>query len=157
MEAAEGWSNKPMVDIPSADTLSTKMALLVIARCGFGLSFDWRSPPIGPDGEMSVQEALRLLTDSYIISMMIPKWIQYLPFPGFAQIRRSNDVFLTFMEHEIAVRKEEVRACSESSEERIDAFTMLVRANEQERGKLRLSDEEVIGNVFILLFAGHGE
>jgi len=30
-----------------------------------------------------------------------------------------------------------------------------VRANEQEKGKLRLDDQEVIGNVFILLFAGH--
>jgi len=32
---------------------------------------------------------------------------------------------------------------------------MLVNANEQESGKLQLSDQELIGNVFIMLFAGH--
>ncbi|KAG6900466.1 hypothetical protein C0993_010184 [Termitomyces sp. T159_Od127] len=149
MEATEGWSNKQMVDIPSVETLSTKMALLLIARCGFGFSFDWSAPPAGPDGEMSVQEALRVLTDSYVISMMLPEWMQYLPLPGFAKIRRSIEVLSVFMEHEIAVRTEEVRAGSESSEGRVDAFTMLVRANEQETGKLKLSNEEV-GTVSIL-------
>lgn len=95
-------------------------------------------------------------------------------FASFAKIRRSTEAFSAFMEREIAVRTEEVRAGSEYAEERVDAFTMLVRANEQETGKLRLSDQEVvrtenlycktyletygqIGNVFILLFAGHGE
>ncbi|KAG6860150.1 hypothetical protein C0995_015073, partial [Termitomyces sp. Mi166 len=155
MEAAEGWSNKTVVDIPSVQVLSTKMALLVIARCGFGFSFDWSAPPADPDDKMSVQQALRLIADSYIIGMMIPKWMQYLPLPGFAKIRRASEAFSTFMEHEIAVRTEEIRAGSEFAEERADALTMLVRANEQETGKLKLSDQEVIGNVFILLFAGH--
>ncbi|KAG6809204.1 hypothetical protein H0H93_016018, partial [Arthromyces matolae] len=131
------------------------MALLVIARCGFGFAFKWSAPPTTPDGEMSVQEALRILADSYVIGFIVPAWIRNLPLHGFDKIRQALEAFSTFMEHEIVARTEEVRSGSESAEERTDAFTMLVRANEQETGKLKLSNREVIGNVFILLFAGH--
>ncbi|KAG6909415.1 hypothetical protein DXG01_000568 [Tephrocybe rancida] len=42
------------------------------------------------------------------------------------------------MKREIAARTEEVRSGSEFSDQRADTFTMLVRANEQETGKLKL-------------------
>ncbi|KAG6865642.1 hypothetical protein C0991_000812 [Blastosporella zonata] len=155
MEAAEGWSNCDVVDLPAVQAISTKMALLVIAKCGFGLSVDWSAPPIGPDGEITVQEAVRVLADSYIVGMMMPNWVQYLPLPGFAEIRRAFQAFTGFMQHEIASRTEEVRSGSQLADDRKDTFTMIVRANEQESGKLKLSDQEVIGNVFIMLFAGH--
>ncbi|KAG6900467.1 hypothetical protein C0993_010185 [Termitomyces sp. T159_Od127] len=129
--------------------------------CGFGFTFDWFAPPIVPNGKISVQEALRVLVDSYVISLLVPKWLQYLPLPGFVKhnhnipyadntsssftkVRQASKTFLAFMKHEIAVRAKEVRAGCEFAEEHADAFTMLVRANEQETGKLRLSDEEVV-------------
>ncbi|KAG6830546.1 hypothetical protein H0H87_007745 [Tephrocybe sp. NHM501043] len=133
------------------------MALLVIGRCGFGFQFDWSAPPVGPDGKITIQEALRVLADSYIIGMMMPDWVRYLPFPGFSRIRDATDEFTGFMSREISIREEEVRNGSELADQRVDAFTMLVRANEQETDKLKLTDQEVIGNVFIMLFAGHGE
>ncbi|KAG6828824.1 hypothetical protein H0H92_006649 [Tricholoma furcatifolium] len=155
MEVAEGWSIRDTVDVPSVQTISTKMALLIIAKCGFGFPVDWSAPPTDPDGTMSIQEALRVVADSYIISLMAPDWVRSLPIPGFAKVRKAVHAFTAFMSREVEVRRQEVRDGSETSEERVDAFTMLVRANEQETGKRRLTDQEVIGNVFILLFAGH--
>ncbi|KAG6918369.1 hypothetical protein DXG01_015021 [Tephrocybe rancida] len=131
------------------------MALLVIAKCGFGLTVEWSAPPVGPDGNITVQEAVRVLADSYFVGMMMPNWVQYLPVPGFSKIRRASKAFTGFMAREIATRAEEVRNGSELTDQRADTFTMLVRANEQETGKLKLSEQEVIGNVFIMLFAGH--
>ncbi|KAG6815553.1 hypothetical protein H0H87_000605, partial [Tephrocybe sp. NHM501043] len=155
MEDAEGWSNRDSVEIPAVEAISTKMALLIIAKCGFGLPVHWSTPPFGPDGNMSVQEAIRVLVDSYIIGMMMPTWVQYLPLPGFPKIRRAFKEFTAFMTHEIVTRTEEVRSGSELADSRRDTFTMIVRANEQETDKVKLSDPEVIGNVFIMLFAGH--
>lgn len=151
MESFEGWVGKDTVEIPAVQKLSTKLALLVIAKCGFGFSFDWSAPPTGPDGRMSVQEALRVLADSHIIGLLAPDWVRYLPLPGFSRIRQAFDAFSAFMQKEIEARTADVQ----NGDERTDAFTMLVRANEQEKGKLRLDDQELIGNVFILLFAGH--
>ncbi|KAG5633566.1 hypothetical protein H0H81_006811 [Sphagnurus paluster] len=82
IEAGEGWVTKDTIEIPVVQKITTKMALLVIARCGFGLSFDWSAPPISPDGTTSVQESLRILTDSYIVSLIAPDWVRYLPLPG---------------------------------------------------------------------------
>ncbi|KAG6909423.1 hypothetical protein DXG01_000576 [Tephrocybe rancida] len=155
MVAAEGWSTRNTVDIPTVQTFTTKTALLVIAKCGFGLPVEWSAPPVGPDGKITVQEAVRVLADSYIVSLIMPSWVQYLPVPGFSKIRRATEAFTGFMKREIAARSEEVRSGSEFSDQRADMFTMLVRANEQETGKLKLSDQEVIGNVFIMLLAGH--
>ncbi|KAG6828823.1 hypothetical protein H0H92_006648 [Tricholoma furcatifolium] len=155
--AHQGWSTMNTVDLPFFQTISTKMALLIVAKCGFqvGFSVDWSAPPTDPDGTISIQEALRVDTDSYVLSLMVPNWVRSLPLPGFAKVHRAVHAFSAFMSCEVAIRREEVRGGSESSEERVDAFTMLVRANEQETEKRRLTDQEVIGNVFILLFAGH--
>lgn len=65
-------------------------------------------------------------------------------FSSFTKIRQASKAFLAFMKHGIAVRAKEVKAGSGFAEEHADAFTILVRANEQETGKLKLSDEEVV-------------
>jgi len=89
MESFEGWVGKDTVEIPAVQKLSIKLALLVIAKCGFGFSFDWSAPPTVPDGRMSVQEAVRMLADSHIIGLLAPNWVRYLPFPRFGQIREA--------------------------------------------------------------------
>ncbi|KAG6844480.1 hypothetical protein H0H87_006616 [Tephrocybe sp. NHM501043] len=155
MEVAEGWSTRDTVDIPAVQTITTKMALLIIAKCGFGLPVKWSAPPIGSDGNMAVHEALRVLVDSYIVSMLMPNWLTEHTVTSFAKIRAAFQAFTGFMDHEIGARAEEVRSGTEAAENRTDMFTMLVRANEQETGKLKLDDQEVIGNVFIMLFGGH--
>ncbi len=57
------------------------------------------------------------------------------------------------MQTQVEERRREVR---DGTSQRDDVFTRLVRANEDEESKYRLSDEELVGNVFVVLFAGHG-
>jgi len=54
-------------------------ALLMIVRCGFGLDIDWTTPPKSPNGDMTVQQALRMSLDAYKMAIFTPKWIQNLP------------------------------------------------------------------------------
>ena len=62
-----------------------------------------------------------------------------------------------FMHSQIAERKAEIASGSSGITEcRNDAFTMLIKANEGEGGKFQLDDQELVGNVYIMLFAGHG-
>ena len=48
-----------------------------------------------------------------------------------------------FMKDQVAERRTEFRGQTESSKRR-DVFTMLVKANEDESGKYRLDDEELV-------------
>lgn len=62
------------------------------------------------------------------------------------EIREAHHKLLGFMKQQVEERRVEVRASlSEGSDGRHDAFTMLVKANEDE-GKLKLSDEELVGH-----------
>ena len=61
---------------------------------------------------------------------------------------------MEFMHSQVTERKAEI--ASSITEGRNDAFTMLIKANGDEGGKFQLDDQELIGNVYIMLFAGHG-
>ncbi|KAG6807471.1 hypothetical protein H0H92_007349 [Tricholoma furcatifolium] len=156
----EGWSNQNVIEIPGIQTYTTKLALLVMSKCGFGLQYDWSSPPTDPDGNMSIQESLRLLADTFMLDFVFPSWVLN-HFPSFAQRREAFRALTGFLKQRIALRIDEVRSGSQATDERTDIFTLIVRANVQDSGKVVLDEEEVnfiatkIGNVFALLFAGH--
>ncbi|KAF8637894.1 hypothetical protein AX17_002517 [Amanita inopinata Kibby_2008] len=155
MISTEGWSDKDSVDVPVAQKLTFKLALLVIARCGFGFSFDWNTPPQAPNAVMSVQEALRIIVDNTKINVFAP-WLLKLPFEKFRKVATANNQFTDFMRTSVVERRATVRGQTEkSNQDASDAFTMLVEANEEEAGKFKLSESELIGNVFLMLLAGH--
>ncbi|KAF8068982.1 cytochrome P450 [Lyophyllum atratum] len=155
MISAEGWGTKDTIDVPVIQKLTFKLALLIIGKCGFGFSFNWTTPPTAPDGTMSVQEALRIVADTHMWAIFAPKWLLALPFRKFRQSREAHDQLMGFMRGQVANRKAEISGHESAKPSNNDAFTMLVKANEDETSKLQLDDEELIGNVFIMLFAGH--
>jgi cytochrome P450 len=74
-------------------------------------------------------------------------------------LKEAHEQLMAFMRSQVAERKAEIASGSSSIRERErgnDIFTMLVRANEDEGAKFQLGDQELIGNVFIMLIAGHG-
>lgn len=155
MIEAEGWSDlsRQVFDEPVVQRLTFKLALLIISVCGFGFdSFSWSEPPKDENREMGVQESLRVFTETIMISTMAPKWFWKLPIALIREMRKAHETLREFMHNQIANRKMEVRS---GAPPRHDVFSMLVHANEEEGGKLPLDDTELIGNVFILLFAGH--
>ncbi|KAF9485606.1 cytochrome P450 [Pholiota conissans] len=160
MVSAEGCDGKEVIDIPAVQSLTSKFALLLIGKCGFGFNFDWSAPPKASDGRMSFQESLRILLDATMIIGFVPKWMQRLPLPKFKEIRMADAEMRNFMQAQIQKKKAEYRSKGDRvafrGEDGVDVFTLLVGANEEEDGKFKLDDEELIGNVFIMLFAGHG-
>ncbi|KAG9223608.1 hypothetical protein CCMSSC00406_0009239 [Pleurotus cornucopiae] len=148
MVAAEGWHELNVVDIPI-------LAILIIGKCGFGFPFDWTSQAPHPNGSMSIQESIRVVTSNAAL-MTSPKWIQKLPFNVFQKVWSARDELMQFLKEQVAERKTALSGFPKESEERSkDMFSMLVSANEAESEKLKLSDEEVVGNIFAMLFAGN--
>lgn len=99
--AAEGWDQMSTIDAPRVQqytfkvrllfslglfcqiTHQIKLALLVISACGFGISYSWSEPPTSkrPDGTeaMSMQEALRIVSETISLATFAPKWLKALP------------------------------------------------------------------------------
>ncbi|KAH8110759.1 cytochrome P450 [Phellopilus nigrolimitatus] len=159
MVTSEGWLSKPSVDIPITQVYTFKLALFIIASCGFGLPFTWDEPPIVKDGAMSIQESLRLVSEANLARTSAPKLLWWLPIPKFRYIETAYQTLDAFIRTQVAQRKAEIRQeltdNGRTEIERSDVFSRLVLANESETEKLPLDDQELIGNVFVLLFAGH--
>lgn len=59
-------------------------------------------------------------------------------------MREAHQQLANFMREQVAERKAEIHGQDQVSKTKDDAFTMLVRANEDESGKLRLDDQELV-------------
>uniref|UniRef100_A0A0W0FX74 Cytochrome P450 n=1 Tax=Moniliophthora roreri TaxID=221103 RepID=A0A0W0FX74_MONRR len=155
LQTEPGWTGKS-VDAPVIQEITFKFALLVLGICGFGFDFSWGAPPETEQGEMTVQEAIRTVLDANMLLAFAPEWVLRLPFGEMKRSRKAYNQLTRFMQDQVKLRKEEVRSQMKEEYKR-DAFSMLVQANESEDGgvKNKLNDEELIGNVFVMLFAGH--
>ena len=96
-----------------------------------------------------------------------------------SEIAEADEHLMEFMKTQVRERKAVIGSTAPSEHKagkqlQADVFTMLVKANEDEGAKLKLDDEELvrtvnpfirnftqpamqIGNIFIMLFAGHGK
>ncbi|KAF9525621.1 cytochrome P450 [Crepidotus variabilis] len=155
MTAAEQWDGKQEIVVPVAQDITFKLALLVIGKCGFGFRFGWLDSPQSGGRKFSLQEALRIVADTNLQATLLPKWIRrYSPIKSFRDSYEAYEQMAQFMDQHVAQKKEEIQS-KNSTEIGKDVLTLLVQANEQENSKLKMSKEELLGNVFILLFAGH--
>lgn len=108
---------------------------------------------------MSIQEALRIVADTNLLQVFAPKWVLRLPFSKCvflfvsftvllttSRIQQSNNAYeslTVFMKEQVAARKAEAQDSNSK-----DAFTLLVKANEQEETKNKLDDAELVGVLF---------
>jgi len=151
MILTEGWDTRDAVHVPVMQDVTMKFAFLIISTCGFGFPATWADPPKSQDGKMPVQQALKIVAGTHLLTLAVPRWLLYLPIPSFTRAREARRRLLAFMHEQVAERKVDVSAGGPS----VDAFTTLVKANQDESTKYQLDDEELIGNVFLFMFAGH--
>ena len=76
----EGWTQKGLVTLRPVQTYTTRVAFLVISAYGFGLLFQWEEPTDNNDGEMGIQEAMRIWVNTASVRMLAPPWVYKLPF-----------------------------------------------------------------------------
>ncbi|KAF8138095.1 cytochrome P450, partial [Mycena galopus ATCC 62051] len=159
----EGWKHKNFVDLPVTQKITFKFAFLLIGTCGFGFDWTWFLPgnsSRAADGGIPIQEAFKIFAESLLITATLPKWFSYLPIPRLREVRLAGERLRAFMQEEVAERKRSVAA----GDTRADALTIMVKSNQNESSKYQLDDQELvqyissysqIGNLFVLMFAGH--
>ncbi|CCM05091.1 uncharacterized protein FIBRA_07298 [Fibroporia radiculosa] len=160
MIAHEGWADQDTVEITVLQRLTSKLAFLLLAVCGFGLDASWSDPTTTSTGGMTVPHALRIFVMPSI-AVLLPKWMRWIPLKQVRDFCHARGLLDQYMRTQVNERRKLVKSQIELNEEGSrDIFSVLVRANELnarsvDTQKLTLSDGEVISNVFLMLFAGH--
>ncbi|KAI5122235.1 hypothetical protein M0805_007102 [Coniferiporia weirii] len=145
------WENKAEVPIDNAVDITLALALLVIGSAGFGRKISFADDLKVPPGHvMMFKDALKITSQGMILGVVIPKWAM-----GFTQhfrnVRTAFADLQKYMQEMIDERRN-----AENKPDRYDLFSSLLDANQEaEDVKTRLSDTELIGNIFIFLLAGH--
>lgn len=150
MVTNEGWLNKSLVEIPSMHDLTYKYAMILIATCGFGHRLGWKLDKSSSD-DMSFGEAMEIIVDSHILLLILPKWAYSLPVKRFRDAARAYKTLLSFMQNLIDTSRNSLSAGAPIQN---DILSLMIESNENE-DKLTMDDSELIGNTFLLLFAGH--
>ncbi|KAJ3513193.1 hypothetical protein NLJ89_g3084 [Agrocybe chaxingu] len=154
MMETEGWSAKSSVDVDGFLRITMRLAFLVISRCGFGISLSWSSDEKGDLNTAKVNDALAMVTETVLLRLMIPNWAYKLPIKRLHEIDETWKFLAVFMRDSIKSRAQMLSGDPELLSKSDDVFTRLVSASDNV-GKYNLSEEEVIGNTFLLMFAGY--
>ncbi|KAJ7772411.1 cytochrome P450 [Mycena metata] len=147
MVDAEGWAAKD------------EFALIIISRCGFGQPMPWKIAPNENAIQMTLSEAIGIVSRSTIARLVTPRWVYRLPIRRLRNIETAWKRVDAELKHLVASRRAEMASAKErTASERKDVFRLVIRASDGE-GTLSMSDEELIrahaGNMYLLLMAGH--
>lgn len=131
-----------------------KFALHVITGAGFGVPFSWEvsSDEIWPNHQLSFRNAVSSVLHHLLGIVFVPKILWKLPIEYLREAELSYEEFGKYM-HELLER--EKKRGEDSNGQNLLA-TLVKHAAEDDVGeKGRLNDQEIIGNTFIFLIAGH--
>ncbi|KAJ7221875.1 cytochrome P450 [Mycena rebaudengoi] len=154
MMETEGWIHESEHIVAATNVITQKLALIVISYCGFGRAISWKD--VANKGSvMSFGEALAIVSSSSVARLITPRWMYKLPIPRLHNIETAYTSLAEFMQALIKSRREELSVDkNQEDQERKDLFRVMLRASEGE-GQLRMTDDELTGNTFLMLFAGH--
>ncbi|KAJ7489388.1 cytochrome P450 [Mycena latifolia] len=155
MVDGENWSDDEDILVDDFNRLSRKLALILIFRCGFGLPMPWDDAPTDQNG-LTFGKSLTVVTETVIPRLIIPSRLYKLPIKRLRIMEQAWSGLGSFMHTFVETRKDKQRGDTKSADEkqRGDILSRLVAAMHTD-GKLDFDEQEVIGSIFTLMFAGH--
>ncbi|GAA6010361.1 hypothetical protein JCM10207_005192 [Rhodosporidiobolus poonsookiae] len=154
LEEAKGEDGKTVVK--EVEDVLAVLTLLVIGETGFGVNFPWPASP-SPIHELtrasSLVEVTQAVHEGVLPVAILPPWAMNLPFKPLQRTKFAFEQFEARLRGLIEMRRREIERGE--ADDTHDLLTALVRANMREEGKNKLSDQDLLSNVYIFLLAGH--
>ncbi|KAF8592130.1 cytochrome P450 [Ramaria rubella] len=154
----KSWEDQDSVSLPNMYLITKKLALSIISSCGFNIPLTWTDKEMEKDGKLTLYGILKIAASSIFIRYFVPRWAYYLHIPSLCLVDTAYKQLEAFLDKQVAQRKEdiveEIKSGMDPLEAQRDIFSRLVSASVN-KGKSGLSDREINGNTFIMLFAGH--
>jgi cytochrome P450 len=140
----------------SLNSMTQKLALHVISGAAYGRPFQWEGISEVPEGhQMSFITAQRSVVDNTIPLVMVPRWLlRNLPF------KTTRNLYLIYTEFGCYLRDFiEAEKAGQTSTGLNSVLKCLVQNSADDSAatsqKRLLSDDELMGNLFVILFGGH--
>ncbi|PPQ79631.1 hypothetical protein CVT25_003216 [Psilocybe cyanescens] len=116
---------------------------------GFGKKISWKDDAEPPAGHlMTFKESMRIVTADIMFKIACPGWMMSLT----KRLRRARLAFKELRSYMVEMIEE--RQKSQKTEHH-DLFTGLLRENDHAVDFSTLTEDELIGNVYVFLVAGH--
>ncbi|KAI0080522.1 cytochrome P450 [Panus rudis PR-1116 ss-1] len=158
MLESDAWNSADHHFFAAFNQFTTRLALLVISACGFNMHLKWNETPTREGLTNPVDSTIVTVSTSLLEKIALPSWAFKLPIHTFQRINTAFKDFDKFLNAEITAKKTELKhdihfdgTLSDSNK---TVFARVVAASQQE-GARGLDQREIIGNLFIFLFAGH--
>ncbi|KAI8969408.1 cytochrome P450 [Trametes punicea] len=149
------WGPRDTVVVDNITDLTVPITLLVIGVAGFGRRITWNEDAVAPPGhDMTFKDALNVVSRNLFLQVLFPHWVLRWGTPGMRRFHTAYRELGAYMREMIAARRGTDDA---AKEERHDLFSSLLDANEglvDGPGGEKLTDEGLMGNVFIFMVAG---
>ncbi|KAH9041172.1 cytochrome P450 [Lactarius hengduanensis] len=146
------WGDSPEIMLDHCVDITLPIALFVVGVAGsFGRRVTWTSDLTVPPGhQMTFKDALHIVSTKLFLKMVAPDWVMNLT-------ERTKRINLAFSELEQYMGEMvHARRSAETKEERHDLFSVLLDAtSDDSNGSLTITEQELFGNMFIFLLAGH--
>ncbi|EPE34014.1 Cytochrome P450 [Glarea lozoyensis ATCC 20868] len=143
-----------------------RLSLEVLGRAGLGQKLEWPSETGGKEQPKSFTSSLEYVS-LHIVTIMVllaifPKWfLRHAPIPSFRSSFQAFEDWSLRMKEMIRSRRAALKEPSDTHENVVtDLIGQLVRGQDDESDEemkqlFRLSDSEVLGNLFVFMIAGH--
>lgn len=135
---------------------TTTVGLNVLTGCVFGImqKFGEEHPELKADGQLSYRDAIMIVVKRFPILLVLPEKYLCLPFMPSA-VRLLGRACKEFRAH---VNTMLIRERESKNGVHANLLTNLIRASEAEKANkesIGLTDEELLGNMFVFTVAGH--
>ncbi|QRV99093.1 cytochrome P450 family protein [Ceratobasidium sp. AG-Ba] len=135
------------------EDMTLPVALCVIAKAGYGQDVKWKDEAPAPAGhEFTFKHALLTVSDKIHLPLLLPSWAWGLR-ESWRHVKKANDELRLYIQEMVAERRQLKDMASRSlAEEKHDIFNQIIQAHDDND---TLSEDELIGNAFVFLIAGH--
>ncbi|KAI8996609.1 cytochrome P450 [Trametes punicea] len=146
------WNDKEVVELPNILDVTVGITLRIIGVAGFGRRILWVEDNVVPPGySMSFKDALFYVSHYIIFKVVFPDWLIRWGTPTMRRFALAFDELNKYLREMVQDRR-----TAKVREERHDLLSNLLDANEGELDTAaKLTESEVIGNIFIFLVAGY--
>ncbi|PPR04816.1 hypothetical protein CVT24_007076 [Panaeolus cyanescens] len=143
------WKDQHTITYDHCLDLTLPIALFIIGSAGFGRTISWvEDDAIPPGHQMSFKEAFSIISKDFLIPLILPKWAMGIT-------KRSAAAGQALIELRKYMFEMIQQRRTSDKVERNDLFSILLEENSENMGTAALTDDELIGNVFIFIVAGH--
>ncbi|KZT39771.1 cytochrome P450 [Sistotremastrum suecicum HHB10207 ss-3] len=153
---AKVWGTKESIEVDHCLDLTLPIALMVLSIAGFGKPMGWEEDGTpAPGRTLPFTKALFIVSRDLIPKLLAPDWALNLH-PRLRETKAGYEELGLYMADMIRERREMIASGKAGVGERADLLTNLLAASEdEEEDALKLTNEELTGNIFIYLVAGH--